>query len=121
MSPQRASLGSSLGISVFRALVTGLTVAAVSLTTLAAQQSPARTDTNASARKILLGFTASGSEKQRALEAQMDGLVSADNLRTWMKRLAARPHHVGSPYDKDNAEFIAGLFKSWGYDTTIES
>ena len=25
-----------------------------------------------------------------------------------MKRLAARPHHVGSPYDKDNADFIAG-------------
>ena len=33
-----------------------------------------------------------------------------------MKRLSARPHHVGSPYGKENAEFMAGLFRSWGYD-----
>ena len=37
-----------------------------------------------------------------------------------MKRLSARPHHLGSAYDKENAEFIASLFKSWGYDTNIE-
>jgi N-acetylated-alpha-linked acidic dipeptidase len=37
-----------------------------------------------------------------------------------MQRLSARPHHVGSPYDKQNAEFIASQFKSWGYDTKIE-
>jgi N-acetylated-alpha-linked acidic dipeptidase len=24
------------------------------------------------------------------------------------------------PYDKDNADFIAGLFRSWGYETSIE-
>ena len=36
-----------------------------------------------------------------------------------MHRLAARPHHLGSPYGKDNAEFIAGLFRSWGYDVAI--
>src|SRR5207248_8948395 len=30
------------------------------------------------------------------------------------------PHHLGSAYDKENAEFIASLFKSWGYDTNIE-
>src|SRR5207245_2501545 len=35
--------------------------------------------------------------------------------------LSARPHHLGSAYDKDNAEFIAAQFKSWGYDTKIES
>jgi N-acetylated-alpha-linked acidic dipeptidase len=37
-----------------------------------------------------------------------------------MKRLSARPHHVGSPYGKENAELMASLFKSWGYETTIE-
>jgi len=46
--------------------------------------------------------------------------VKADNLREWLKRLAARPHHVGSPYGKDNAEFMASLFRSWGYDVAIE-
>jgi N-acetylated-alpha-linked acidic dipeptidase len=46
--------------------------------------------------------------------------LNRDNLRDWMHRLSARPHHLGSPYDKENAEFIAGLFRSWGYDTSIE-
>ena len=58
--------------------------------------------------------------KERALEAQFDAKLSRENLRNWLKRLAARPHHVGSPYGKDNAEFMAALFKSWGYDTAIE-
>lgn len=67
-----------------------------------------------------MGFTAAGSEQQRALESRFDSSLKAENLRTWLKRLSARPHHVGSPYDKDNAEFIAGLLRSWGYDTNIE-
>jgi len=37
------------------------------------------------------------------------------------QRLSARPHHVGSPYDKDNAEWILAQFKSWGWDAHIES
>ena len=58
--------------------------------------------------------------KQRALEAQFDAKLNRDNLRSWMKRLSARPHHVGSPYAKENVEFMASLFRSWGYETTVE-
>jgi N-acetylated-alpha-linked acidic dipeptidase len=58
--------------------------------------------------------------KERALEAKFDGSLNRANLEAWMRRLAARPHHVGSPYGKENAEFIASLFKSWGYETAIE-
>ncbi len=39
----------------------------------------------------------------------------------WMERLSAKPHHLGSPADKANAEFIAAQFRSWGYDTSIET
>ena len=38
-----------------------------------------------------------------------------------MRRLSARPHHVGSAYDKDNAEWILARFKEWGLDAHIES
>ena len=38
-----------------------------------------------------------------------------------MQRLSARPHHVGSPYDKDNAEWIVAKLKSWGLDAKIEN
>ncbi|HEX6099010.1 MAG TPA: M28 family metallopeptidase [Thermoanaerobaculia bacterium] len=58
--------------------------------------------------------------KQHALERQFDAKLNRDNLRTWMKRMTARPHHLGSVYGKENAEFMAGLFKSWGYETAIE-
>src|SRR5215470_1919323 len=69
----------------------------------------------------LLGFTRDTIDRERSLERQFDSLIRNDDLRDWMKRLSARPHHLGSAYDKENAEFMADLFRSWGYDTTIES
>lgn len=68
----------------------------------------------------MLGFTGEGAARQRALEATFDAQLKADNLREWMKRLSARPHHVGSPYGKENAEFMAGLLRSWGWDARLE-
>jgi N-acetylated-alpha-linked acidic dipeptidase len=70
--------------------------------------------------KPMLGFSAASAPKQQALEAQFDSKLNRDEPREWMRRLSARPHHIGSAYDKQNAEFIASLFKSWGYDTNIE-
>ena len=37
-----------------------------------------------------------------------------------MRRMSARPHHVGSPYDKDNAEWLLAQLKSYGLDAKIE-
>ncbi|MEP6922946.1 MAG: transferrin receptor-like dimerization domain-containing protein [Pyrinomonadaceae bacterium] len=71
--------------------------------------------------QTLLGFSVENSINQKQLEARFDAGLKADNLRNWMKRLSARPHHVGSPYDKENAEFILSLYKSWGYDAQIET
>ena len=68
----------------------------------------------------LLGFDRAGTARQRELEAQFDSGLKRENLRDWMKRLTARPHHLGSPYDKENAEFIAARFREWGYETQIE-
>jgi N-acetylated-alpha-linked acidic dipeptidase len=68
----------------------------------------------------ILGFTREGAIRQRELETRFDSLLKKENLRDWMKRLAARPHHVGSAYGKENAEFIASQFRSWGYETEIE-
>jgi N-acetylated-alpha-linked acidic dipeptidase len=71
--------------------------------------------------KSLTGFSPESAERQRALEARFDPLLKKENLREWMRRLSARPHHVGSAYDRENAEFMAGLFRSWGYDAQIET
>ncbi len=68
----------------------------------------------------LLGFSTERSNAERALEQQLDRSVSAEQMREWLKRLSARPHHLGSPYGRQNAEFIAGLYRSFGFDTKIE-
>ena len=34
--------------------------------------------------------------------------------------MTAKPHHVGSPYGKENAEFALDLFKQWGFEARIE-
>jgi N-acetylated-alpha-linked acidic dipeptidase len=67
------------------------------------------------------GFSANHSNTEREWEAKFRSIVSADNIREYDKRLSARPHHVGSPYDKDNAEWILSKFKEWGYDAHIET
>ena len=40
------------------------------------------------------------------LERNFDALIHPNDLRDWMKLLAAEPNHVGSPHDKANAERI---------------
>ena len=42
-------------------------------------------------------------------------------MRSYMQRLSARPHHVGSPYDRDNAEWLLARFREWGLDAHIEN
>lgn len=69
--------------------------------------------------KTLIGFTKESSETQQRVEEKYDGMLQASNLNAWMKRLTAKPHHVGSAYGKQNAEFMRDLFASWGYEAEI--
>src|SRR5215475_13455719 len=69
----------------------------------------------------LLGYSSETSEKEKQWEQKFrDGIVP-ENIRENMRRLSARRHHVGSPYDKDNAEWILSKFKDWGFDAHIET
>ena len=68
----------------------------------------------------MLGFSAANAAKEQELESRFDTELNRNDLSEWLKRLSARPHHLGSAYDKQNAEFIASLLKSWGYETNIE-
>src|SRR5260370_27911145 len=68
----------------------------------------------------LFGYSAESSRAERQWEEKLRAIPKPENLRAYMQRLSARPHHVGSPYDKDNAEWIAAKFKEFGLDTHIE-
>ncbi len=67
----------------------------------------------------LLGFTAASAAEQRALEARYDELLDAADLEAWMRELTDKPFYVGSPGARENARFLADLFRSWGYETEI--
>ena len=69
----------------------------------------------------LAGYSAASSKTQRDWEAKFRAIPDPSNLRAYMQRLTARPHHVGSPYDKDNAEWILARLKEWGLDAEIET
>src|SRR5205823_7468478 len=68
----------------------------------------------------LFRYSAESSRTERQWEEKLRAMPSPENLRAYMQRLSSRPHHVGSPYDKDNAEWIAAKFKEFGLDTHIE-
>jgi N-acetylated-alpha-linked acidic dipeptidase len=69
----------------------------------------------------LSGYGVQSSKVEHDWEKKFQDGIVADNLRESMRRLTARPHHVGSPYDKDNAEWMLAKFKDWGFDAHIES
>ena len=69
----------------------------------------------------LNGYSAATSRTQRDWETKFRAIPEPQNQRDYMQRLAARPHHVGSPYDKDNAEWMLAKFKEWGLDANIET
>jgi N-acetylated-alpha-linked acidic dipeptidase len=68
----------------------------------------------------LYGFTLTTSKTQRDWERKFTAIPSPATMRDSMQRLSARPHHVGSAYDKHNAQWILDRFKSWGLDAHIE-
>jgi PA domain. len=76
---------------------------------------------SAAQTKSLSGFTKEKSAEQIKAEQTYDSYLSTKNIDELIKRLSARPHHVGSPYGKANAEYMRDLFKSWGYDSEIET
>ena len=74
--------------------------------------------TVAHAQKIM-GFSQANTAMQLNWEKQFDASMQANDLDKWMQYLSSHPHHVGSPQDKLNAEYIANLFREWGYETEI--
>ncbi|OYV98567.1 MAG: folate hydrolase [Acidobacteria bacterium 21-70-11] len=69
----------------------------------------------------LAGFSDASARVEREWEARFRAIPDPANLRAYVKRLSARPHAVGSAYDKDNAEWILSQFKAWGLEAKIET
>jgi N-acetylated-alpha-linked acidic dipeptidase len=82
-----------------------------------AQTTPAKTRDSAQ----LSGYSVASSKPEQDWEKKLQDGIVRENLRESMRRMSNRPHHVGSPYDKDNADWILSKFKGWGFDAHIET
>ena len=82
---------------------------------------PAQSKSEQTTPPALSGYSSQTAAGQKQWEKKFQDGVVPDNIRENMRRLSARPHHVGSPYDKDNAEWILSKFKEWGFDAHIET
>jgi N-acetylated-alpha-linked acidic dipeptidase len=70
---------------------------------------------------VVSGFSSESSHAERLWEERFKAIPSPQLMREYMQRLSARPHNVGTQYDKDNAEWLAAKFKEFGLDTHIET
>jgi N-acetylated-alpha-linked acidic dipeptidase len=95
-----------------RRMIAGLLFAGVSL-------APIGTHVTAD-EQTLFGYSAESSRAERQWEEKFRAIPSPENLRSYMQRLSARPHNVGTAYDKENAEWILAKFKEFGLDAHIE-
>src|SRR5271155_5902745 len=68
----------------------------------------------------LRGYTPEHAAAEVQWEQKFREMPDPAKVRETMRRLSARPHHVGSPYDKDNAEWLLAQLKSYGLDAKIE-
>jgi len=67
------------------------------------------------------GFSKQSARTEQEWENKFRAIPNAQKQREYMQLLSARPHHVGSAYDKQNAEWILSKFKEFGLDAHIES
>ena len=74
-----------------------------------------------STHPAFLGFTPQSTNLERGWEDRFKTIPDPQRMRSSMELLAAHPHHVGSPYDKQNAEWILAQYKQWGWDAHIET
>jgi N-acetylated-alpha-linked acidic dipeptidase len=71
--------------------------------------------------KTISGFLSEEAKNQFALEEKYDSSLSAKKIDLLIKDMSAHPHHVGSAGDKSVVDYIYNKFKSWGFDTRVET
>ena len=87
----------------------------------ACTQQPIKTTQNPNIKMVSTFDVALDMKSQKQLESEFDNYLNPKNLDTWMKHMSSKPHHVGSPWSKQNAEYAANKFKEWGYESAVET
>ncbi len=60
-------------------------------------------------------------QRSPAWDVTFRAIPEARNIGEYVRIMSARPHHLGSPYGRKNAEWMLAKFKEWGWDARIEN
>jgi N-acetylated-alpha-linked acidic dipeptidase len=69
----------------------------------------------------LRGFPPDQWKAEHDREEQAKAIPQAERLRIYMDRMAAKPHHAGSPGSKAVADYLTAQLTDWGLDTRVET
>ena len=58
--------------------------------------------------------------REDAWDARFRAVPRTDSVRSYLRHLSARPHHLGSAYGLANARWMRDRFAAWGWDAQIE-
>ena len=77
-------------------------------------------------RRVLAGlavlfWSVNAQAQPPGLLTQFDNQLNVKDQTDWLRLLSAEPNQVGSPHDKFVADWIVKQFKSWGWDTRVET
>jgi N-acetylated-alpha-linked acidic dipeptidase len=81
---------------------------------------PVSFQAGAQSGSTIRGFSADQAKEEAAWEQKMRVIPQPELMRAYQANLASAPHNVGSPKDKDNAEWLLQKFKSFGLQASIE-
>ena len=68
----------------------------------------------------LRGFTGESARVEREWESKFKAIPEPSRMRDAMRLLSSRPHHVGSAFGKQNAEWLRDQFRAYGWQADIE-
>jgi len=70
---------------------------------------------------VVFGSLDVAAQQNPAWDATFRAIPDARNIAEYVRVMSARPHHLGSPYGKQNAEWIRTKLTEWGWEATIEN
>jgi N-acetylated-alpha-linked acidic dipeptidase len=85
----------------------------------ATQAAPAATVATSLSTMPLQGFDAPSAEVERGWEAKFLALPERGSLRNSLETITAAPHVAGTPGDRDNANYVASVFRAAGLRTQV--
>ena len=70
------------------------------------------------AAATIMGFSPSAATRELAVERDLTALPSGAAAEADFDRMTAQPHHTGSPYQLELADYVGERFKTFGFDVS---